>query len=268
MNRLRKTISAISLIAAGGVIFSTTANADGYVKDSSGSDTTLYYTGGKIGIGTTTPGQPFQIGASWQFVPGTAGAYSDIKDNASYGVGMHGGSSYLHGAFFEAYGKSTTVSGKNPGDMIFSYGPQSVAAATALARFRITHRSSDNGVKEVLYANHLGYVGIGTTNPQYLLSVNGTIKSKEIIVESTGWSDYVFDQGYTLMPLNDVAAFIEKNGHLPGIPSAQEVGEKGINLADMSANLMKKIEELTLYTIQLKKENDLIRAELDSMKAQ
>jgi hypothetical protein len=66
-----------------------------------------------------------------------------------------------------------------------------------------------------------GNVGIGTVAPQYPLSVNGTIQAKEVIV-NTGWSDYVFDPGYRLKPLCEVAAY-----HLPGIPSTKEVEEKG-----------------------------------------
>ena len=74
-----------------------------------------------------------------------------------------------------------------------------------------------------------GNVGIGTTNPQYPLSVNGTIQAKEVLVNA-GWSDYVFDPDYRVKPLTEVAAFIKANHHLPDIPSEAEVKEKGVSL--------------------------------------
>ena len=98
-----------------------------------------------------------------------------------------------------------------------------------------------------------GNVGIGTTAPTYKLSVNGNIRSKEVVVE-TGWADYVFEKNYALPTLNDLEKFIQQNKHLPNIPSAKEVEEKGLNLGDMQKRMMEKIEELTLYVIELKKE--------------
>jgi len=100
--------------------------------------------------------------------------------------------------------------------------------------------------------NTVGYVGIGTTNPTYPLSVNGTIRSKKVIVD-TGWSDFVFEDDYSLMPLHKLEHFISKNKHLPEIPTAKEVEESGVSLGDMDAKLLQKIEELTLYTIQQQK---------------
>lgn len=96
--------------------------------------------------------------------------------------------------------------------------------------------------------SNTGNVGIGTINPQYKLSVNGTIQAKEVRVE-TGWADFVFDKNYTLPPLSEVAAFIRKNGHLPGVPSATEIQANGLELAAINTIMMQKIEELTLYVI-------------------
>ncbi len=123
-----------------------------------------------------------------------------------------------------------------------------------------------------------GNVGIGTTNPTYPLSVNGTVRAKEVIVD-TGWSDYVFKPEYHLASLHEVAGTIEKEGHLPGIPSAHEVAEHGISVGDMQAKLLAKVEELTLYVIdqekrqerlsqtveQLQKENAALRTALTAL---
>ena len=97
-----------------------------------------------------------------------------------------------------------------------------------------------------------GNVGIGTSAPQYRLSVNGTVQAKEVIVNS-GWADYVFAPGYKLQPLVEVEKFIEQNHHLPDIPSAAEVQENGVSVGGMQVKLLAKIEELTLHVIELEK---------------
>jgi hypothetical protein len=110
-----------------------------------------------------------------------------------------------------------------------------------------------------------GRLGIGTNNPAYTLSVNGTIQSKEVRVE-TGWSDYVFEKDYQLRSLDNVAKYIAQNKHLPGIPSAEEIRKNGLAVGEVQTKMMEKIEELTLYLIDLserfkalEKENLVIR---------
>ncbi|NAY93420.1 hypothetical protein GTQ34_16030 [Muricauda sp. JGD-17] len=94
-----------------------------------------------------------------------------------------------------------------------------------------------------------GNMGIGTANPgAYRLAVNGSIRAKEIKVE-TGWADYVFKEGYDLPTLEEVEKHIKEKGHLMNIPSAKEVEENGIQLGEMNRLLLEKIEELTLYLI-------------------
>ena len=99
-----------------------------------------------------------------------------------------------------------------------------------------------------------GNVGIGTANPDplYKLSVLGSIRATKLVVE-TGWSDYVFNNNYKLMPLNELEKFVSANKHLPNIPSACEVEEKGLDVGNTQAKQMEKIEELTLYIIEMNK---------------
>ncbi|MFQ6599579.1 hypothetical protein [Flavobacterium sp. C3NV] len=100
-----------------------------------------------------------------------------------------------------------------------------------------------------------GNIGIGTINPKNKLDVNGTIHSKEVKVDMLGWSDFVFKKEYNLPTLADVEKHINEKGHLENIPSEREVLKNGINLGEMNAKLLQKIEELTLYMIEIKKEN-------------
>mgnify|MGYP000037970901 FL=1 len=99
-------------------------------------------------------------------------------------------------------------------------------------------------------------IGIGTSDPgAYQLAVNGNIHAKEVKVDLTGWPDYVFQSEYTLPTLEEVEKHIAEKGHLINMPSAKEVEENGVALGEMNKLLLQKIEELTLYIIELKHEN-------------
>jgi hypothetical protein len=109
-----------------------------------------------------------------------------------------------------------------------------------------------------------GNIGIGTTNPGiYKLAVNGTIAAKEVIVDVSIFADFVFEENYKLMSLSEVEKYIKKNKHLPNIPSEKEVKAKGLGLGEMQAKLLQKIEELTLYVIDLKKENETLKKRVE-----
>ena len=108
-------------------------------------------------------------------------------------------------------------------------------------------------------------VGIGTQNPQYSLDVNGTIRAKEIRVETTG-ADFVFADDYQLRPLSEVKTFIAENKHLPEIQSAQEMQENGVSVSELQTRLLQKIEELTLYLIQQEETIQELRQEVESLK--
>lgn len=97
----------------------------------------------------------------------------------------------------------------------------------------------------------------------YELLVDGQAIMEEVKVKnSVNWPDFVFEDDYSLPQLDDVANFIEINGHLPGIPSATQLQEEGgFFIGDMQKRQLQKIEELTLYLIELQKENQQLRQE-------
>ena len=97
---------------------------------------------------------------------------------------------------------------------------------------------------------------------------DGKIHAKEVEVKANVWADYVFKKDYQLQSLEEVEKHIAAKGHLPNIPSASEVIEKGINVAEMDARLLEKIEELTLYSIEQNKKINQLQLENKILKSQ
>lgn len=126
-----------------------------------------------------------------------------------------------------------------------------------------------------LYVN--GNVGIGTRTPKgYKLAIAGSAIAESVTVKLAGnWPDYVFEDNYKLTPLSDIKIFIDRNHHLPEVPSAQQIALNGVNLGDMNTVLVKKVEELTLYLIDkdkhdLKQQSQIsaLQSQVDVLKAQ
>ena len=122
-----------------------------------------------------------------------------------------------------------------------------------------------------------GQIGIGTSQPDELLTVKGKIHTQEVIVDLKGAvaPDYVFETYYDgtsllnpmyKMPsLTELETFIKKHHHLPNIPSAKEIETEGLSLKEMNLLLLEKIEELTLYTIQQQKEIESLKKKLETV---
>jgi hypothetical protein len=109
-----------------------------------------------------------------------------------------------------------------------------------------------NGSNAQMIINTNGNVGIGTNSALYKLEVNGNIRAKEVIVE-TGWADYVFEKDYRLRSIDELEEYLAENKHLPNVPSANEIEKNGLKIAETNKAMMEKIEELSLYIIQLNK---------------
>jgi len=120
-----------------------------------------------------------------------------------------------------------------------------------------------------VFFNNVGGVGVGLTGKVMgsgvKFQVAGKVKCQEVEVAVTPWPDHVFKTGFNLMSLDQVEAFINTNKHLPNVPSEEEVAANGVNLGQMNATLLQKVEELTLYMIQLKKDNDALKARVSNL---
>lgn len=122
--------------------------------------------------------------------------------------------------------------------------------------------ASGGGGNFFLFLKDNGNVGIGTNNPQAKLAVNGEILAKSVRVNTSSayWPDYVFEAGYNLMSLRELEQYVNTHKHLPNVPSAQEVEDKGdIDLGAMNTLLLEKVEELTRYVIDLQNQIDELK---------
>lgn len=109
---------------------------------------------------------------------------------------------------------------------------------------------SSGGAERMRFSNN-GNVGIGTSTPDNKLTVNGNIKAKKLIITQAGWADYVFKPNYKLMSLDSLNHFIIDKRHLPDMPDETKILKEGNDVGNTQVLLLKKIEELTLYIIQL-----------------
>lgn len=128
---------------------------------------------------------------------------------------------------------------------------------------------TDNQNSPFFHMDVNGNIGIGTVAPDTKLAVNGTIHTKEVKVDlqsPMSVPDYVFANDYKLKSLQEVEDFIKKNKHLPEVPSAREIEKNGLMLAAMNMHLLKKIEELTLYSIEQNKKIDVQTKEIETLK--
>jgi len=128
---------------------------------------------------------------------------------------------------------------------------------------------------EAFRINSSGQISIGTTDPTtYKFAVNGDAIFTKIKVKlNASWPDYVFNDGYKLPSLNEVEKYLHENKHLSEVPSAKNINDDGLDLGDNQSVLLKKIEELTLYIIdinkrleRLSKENNELERKLETIR--
>ncbi len=127
-----------------------------------------------------------------------------------------------------------------------------------------------NGAVSRLTLNNGGgavQIGSAVTPTGYSFSVNGKAICEELKIQaSSNWPDYVFHHDYKLESLGELREFIKENNHLPNIPSAVDVEKNGIEIGDMQKRMMEKIEELTLYVLQLEEKTKSLETEIAALK--
>ncbi|CAG0984435.1 MAG: hypothetical protein HND27_05720 [Bacteroidetes bacterium] len=208
-------------------------------------------------------------------IKGTGVGSPNITPKGDYSVAVG------HRINIEANAKNSVAIGTGVlpnGPYLQQYIPNSIMLGTN-SNLSTLFISPANGI------NTTGKVGIGTISPQAKLQINqseetekafsvlnpnksengcngidvfrvwgnGNVEAKDVRVKVLGWCDYVFTSEYKLQSINELEKYIKQHQHLPNIPSAKEVMEKGISLSDMNTRLLKQIEEQALYIIELNK---------------
>ncbi len=173
------------------------------------------------------------------------------------------------GALFNPHPSFTTLSLTGPltgTTAQFSNGFSLGNTANGVYQWQITGSNPYLALSTATNANVFiiqpnGHIGVGTSAPgDYQMAVEGTIGTRKLkVTQASPWADYVFEPAYRLKSLSQVETFIRENKHLPEVPSAKEVEKNGIDVGETAALLLKKIEELTLYLIDMKKENEMIQ---------
>ena len=185
---------------------------------------------------------------------------SKSSDGWGYGVEATGG--FIGGSFTADAGAYTGA----------GYGILASASGSAGTRYGV-YASASGGTDNwggyfptKTYASELRVGGTqGATG--FVAAINGKLMATEVRVQPTAsWPDYVFGKDHILMSLEELEAKINADKHLPGIPAANEMKETGIMLGEMQTKTMEKIEELTLYIIELGKQNKELRKEVESLK--
>ncbi len=236
--------------AAGGSYVVGSSGSD-YVKLAAGlGGRLLFYTDGEnermrinssgdVGIGTNNPRDRLEVEGSIiveDVITSAATSRNEgfypYRDKA-YGMELH----------YQSSKWGVAVFARNDSDIRFGH--------------YVANETQQDNLDTKMIVNSSGEVGIGTTDipSGYKLAVNGKTITEEVKVELSGaWPDYVFEEDYNLATLESIEKFIKSEKHLPEIPSAAEMEENGVELGTMNMLLLKKIEELTLHTIQQSKE--------------
>jgi hypothetical protein len=282
------------LTSAGPGLVPTWAAASGGSSQWTTSSPHIYFNTGNVGIGTLSPSYKLDVTGTLK-VDGTAASQVQFTGTNSFNPGFtfDGSTSNTHTYTFDSQNFSTTTAqntkisggllqfinnaniqafqqpftitraypagGSVNSTLILDNDVQNAVPATyRIATFKLSG-TEKAWVDQTGGAWFDGSVGIGVTNTSdvdYKLFVDKGIKTKKVKVTQTAWPDYVFHQQYKLPSLTEVEKYIKANNHLPEVPSAKEIETDGLNLGDNQAVLLKKIEELTLYIIELNKKSE------------
>jgi hypothetical protein len=216
---------------------------------------------GNVGIGLTNPTVPLDVNGvmrtrSGLIAYGASTGGISPGNLAAYLLGPSGGDA------------NVIIQGNSGSDVAFwlTGAPQYLM---------IGGQGGSEPAKGAINIDYTGHVGINTTNTSgFNFSVNGTAVFDQVTVEAfsstnpngSPWADYVFDKGYQLPSIYSLADYIKANNHLPGIPTSAEVKKNGLDLGATQAKLLEKIEQLTLYTIDLQHQADDLRKQVETLK--
>jgi hypothetical protein len=258
----------------------------GIYSSASGSSNYAFYGLGrayisdKLGVGVTNPvgkihasDVEVDLASGGSLILGTTTSTNMAFDANEIMVRNNGASGVL---YLNPLGSAVVINNSGAADASLSTDGALRLGETSSANMVLDGNeimARNNGAASSLYLNRDGgniYIGTGSGSEK--LNVCGGIQAEEVRV-SSGWCDYVFEKDYDLMSLEELEFFVQEKKHLPNIPPASEIQANGLPLADATTRMMEKVEELTLYVLQLnhrlkevEQENELLRVLLTNQK--
>lgn len=255
---------------AGDLVFQSSSHTElGRIWTNSSGSTGMYFSSGdliadltidqsgNVGIGTTNTPEQLAIGLLTSSPNIKLSRWAFLGQESSHLTTVLGGNAKALGSRTAVV--ESTVDGYRAIRMKYDEG-------ITFHAFRGSVASGDTVAHERMRITPTGDVGIGTATPAHKLAVNGTIRAKEVIVD-TGWSDFVFEDSYQLRSLDEVESHIETHGHLPDVPSAATVEAEGLSVGEAQKIMMQKIEELTLYMIEKDKQVAALQARVAELES-
>jgi|GEM_PF-3199110 len=220
-----------------------------------------------VGIGTETPVGRFQINDRMDKI--AFGSFLNEESFTNFGyLGYNVARKLVEGEEPKWILDYRDEDGSNGGSFIWGSLDGSLSFATIASTYSYENQlftDPEIAGQVKMTIDNTGHVGIGISpHPSYSLAVAGKIICEELkvkLVSDWTWPDFVFEKNHKLQSLYELENQIIKNKRLPGIPGSAEVRENGIDLGDMNARLLEKVEELTLYIIDLQKQVDQLKSE-------
>lgn len=242
-----------------GVVTSASGNSYGlFGKATSAS------TGGNYGAYGNAEGGVVNYGVYGKTTT-TAGQFGYAVFGSASGTGTNYAGFFSGDVYIGGDNEAVTVSGTNPYIQLKNGGDLTGYIRASGLNFQVATNAENNSGKLEFRTNgssrmwidaagNVSVGGSGKVATGYLLSVVGKVMAEEVRVELNGtWPDYVFADDYNLMPLQALKQYVMQHNHLPEVPSAEAMKD-GIDVGKMNKLLMQKVEELTLYVIQLNEE--------------
>jgi hypothetical protein len=207
-----------------------------------------FFVSGKTGLGVTAPQEKLEVAGNIKATQNLL-ASGVMADSASFSKGIQVGGDLITGGTISSNAIYTNT-------------------------IKLSNGQSLNVGNDILFGGNAVMnqtLAIGTTNVPsgYLVAVKGKIIAEEIKVRKfETWPDYVFEKNYKLRSITELGQYIQANQHLPGIPSSKQVETEGVSVGEMQAKLLEKIEELTLYVVELQKQNEKLAKKVEKLENQ